>query len=145
MSDPSLPTETDAQPLPAENAFAIGTRLRGARDKMGLSVIQVAERVHLDPIVIESLESERFDLLGAPVYVRGHLRRYAEFLGESPGVLLDRYAHLQASANAPDLRQAPRALPQSDPRRFLWPAVIIAGVCVLAGILWWALSAQPAP
>jgi cytoskeleton protein RodZ len=95
--------------------------------------------------VIGSLESERFDLLGAPVYVRGHLRRYAEFIGEVPATLLDRYANLQASTDSPDLRQAPRALPQSDPRRYLWPAVIIAGVCVLAGILWWALNAKPAP
>ncbi|MEP7314895.1 MAG: helix-turn-helix domain-containing protein [Pseudomonadota bacterium] len=143
---PAATTAVAAAPaVVVPEVTAVGARLRAGRDKLGLTVIQVAERLHLDPIVISSLESERYDLLGAPVYVRGHLRRYAEFVGEVPATLLDRYANLQASADSPDLRQAPRALPQADPRRYLWPAVIIAGLCVLAGILWWALNAKPAP
>lgn len=148
MTDPTTPPEPEATAAAVlvADVTAIGARLRAGRDKLGLTVIQVAERLHLDPLVIGSLEAERFELLGAPVYVRGHLRRYAEFIGEVPGTLLDRYASMQTAIDdSPDLRQAPRALPQSDPRRYLWPAVITAGVCVLAGILWWALNAQPAP
>jgi cytoskeleton protein RodZ len=148
VTDPTATPEAEARPAATATADVakIGARLRAGRDKLGLTVIQVAERLHLDPSVIGSLEAERFDMLGAPVYVRGHLRRYAEFVGEVPGTLLDRYASMQTTTDdSPDLRQAPRALPQSDPRRYLWPAVIIAGACVLAGILWWALNAQPAP
>ena len=56
----------------------IGARLRAAREKRGLTLLQAAERLHLDVRVVEALEAGDFAALGADVYVRGHLRRYAE-------------------------------------------------------------------
>ncbi len=62
----------------------IGVRLRAAREKRGLTLLQAAERLHLDVRIVQALEAEEFAELGADVYVRGHLRRYAEAVGESP-------------------------------------------------------------
>lgn len=124
---------------------AIGERLRAAREKMGLGVIQVAERMHVDAAVIEALESGQFALLGPPVYVRGHLRRYADILGEPEGPLQARYAALQEASVEPDLTNAPRMLPQPPSERALrWPLILGAGLIVLAVIIWWAMKASPA-
>lgn len=123
----------------------IGAPLRTAREYLGLSRPQLAERLHLDAEIIGALEEERFEALGAPVFVRGHLRRYALAMNLDAEELQQRYEAQQGAALTPDLSRAPRALPQPDPRRFLWPAVIVAGLAVLGGILWWALSASPAP
>lgn len=123
----------------------IGAPLRKAREYLGLSRVQLAERLHLDAEIIAALEEERFAALGAPVFVRGHLRRYAQAMNLDAEALQQRYDSLQDSGAMPDLTRAPRALAQPDPRRFLWPAVIVAGLAVLGGILWWALSAPPAP
>ena len=49
----------------------IGTRLRAAREKKGLTLLQAAERLHLDSRILEWLEAENFAALGAPVYARG--------------------------------------------------------------------------
>ncbi|MGN6451899.1 MAG: helix-turn-helix domain-containing protein, partial [Steroidobacteraceae bacterium] len=70
----------------------IGARLRGAREQRGLTLLQAAERLHVDARVLQALEAEDFGALGADVYVRGHLRRYAEAVGESGLELQELYA-----------------------------------------------------
>jgi cytoskeletal protein RodZ len=123
----------------------IGGALRRGREHLGLTQAQMGERLHVDASVIAALEEERFGALGAPVFVRGHLRRYAQALHLDADDLQRNYESRQSAVAEPDVGQAPRALSQPDPRRFLWPAVIAAGLAVLGGILWWALSAPPAP
>ena len=73
----------------SETRSGIGVRLRAGREKMGLTLLQVAEKLHVDAKVVESLESERFDALGAPVFVRGHLRHYAELIGDRKSTRLN--------------------------------------------------------
>ena len=84
-----------AAPAAAPAPRSIGERLRAGRERAGLSVAAAAEKLHLDPKVIEALEADRFAELGASVYVRGHLRRYADFVGE-PGVELVERLHARA-------------------------------------------------
>jgi len=108
-----------------------------------------AEKLHLDIKVIEALESDRFAELGASVYVRGHLRRYADFVGE-PGVeLVNTYsARAEARPPPPDLTQIPQAERRADPRRLVTPLVGLGCALVLALAIWWVLagsqSAAPA-
>ena len=77
---------------PGGELRGIGARLRAAREKRGLTLLQAAERLHLDAGIVQALEAENFTALGADVYVRGHLRRYAEAVGESPTQLQQLYA-----------------------------------------------------
>lgn len=58
-----------------------GQRLRAAREAAGLSVAEVAERLKMPIRVVESLEAEDWNRLGAPVFIRGQLRSYARLLG----------------------------------------------------------------
>ena len=66
----------------------IGARLQAAREAAGMSLVEAAEHLHVDPSVLSALEGERFGELGAPVYARGHLRHYAELL-KLPATELD--------------------------------------------------------
>jgi cytoskeleton protein RodZ len=131
---------SDAVPL-----RVIGGVLQAARERRGVTLAQAAERLRVDVGVITALEQERFDSLGAPVYVRGHLRRYAESLGESDAALQAHYATLQESSVEPDLTQAPRVAGRQPPRSLLWWLVLGLGMLVLVCIVWWGLGAQPAP
>ena len=67
---------------PGAQFAAIGQRLREARERLGMSREAVLEKLHCTPEVLEALEQGQFDRLGAPVFVRGPLRRYADLLGE---------------------------------------------------------------
>src|SRR5215470_2391776 len=125
-------------PTPAPRS--IGERLRAGRERAGLSVPAAAEKLHLDPKVIEALEADRFAELGASVYVRGHLRRYGDFVG-LPGVeLVNTYSAREARPPPPDLTQIPHAERRSDPRRLLTPMVGLGSALVLAVAIWWVLA-----
>ena len=58
----------------------IGPTLRSAREGRGLSIELVAQETRISPRFLEALEDERFEALPAPVYVRGFLRSYANYL-----------------------------------------------------------------
>jgi cytoskeleton protein RodZ len=121
----------------SDDTSAIGRQLRAARERMGLGVSQAAEQMHVDVDVIDALETGRFQSLGAPVYVRGHLRHYAELLGEPSAS--GRYESLRTTP--PDLTAVPRApAPRAAPsRRWL---VLFAVLLVLAVAAWWATGVQ---
>jgi len=122
-----------------ETRCGIGTRLRAGRERKGLTVVQASEKLHVDSKILESLESEDFAALGAPVYVRGHLRHYAELVGETADELQSLYSNSIRVA-PPDLTRIPKAEPVSDPRRLAVPATVVLVAFAIAGGVWWVLT-----
>jgi len=121
-----------------EGVRGIGARLRAARERRGLSVLQAAERLHVDARVLEALEAENFAALGADVFVRGHLRRYAEAVGESAAQLQELYS--TGAAVVPDLTRIARADTAARPSALPMPALLLVVGVALVGALWWFLS-----
>ncbi len=117
----------------------IGTRLRAGREKKGLTILQAAEKLHVDAKILESLETEDFGALGAPVYVKGHLRHYAEMVGEPAADLVALYTNGMQTVQ-PDLTRIPKAEAPSDPSRLTIPAAVVVGGFALAGAVWWVLT-----
>lgn len=132
-----------------EEVRGIGARLRVARERRGLTLLQAAEKLHVDARVLEALEGEDFAALGAAVYVRGHLRRYAELTGESPQQLQELYAETAAPIR-PDLTRIPHGEPRERSSAVMLPALLLVVGVALAGAVWWVLKlpgqkAQPVP
>ena len=117
-----------------------GELLRRERERRSISQLQAAEDLHLDTRVVEAIEANRFDLLGAPVYARGHLRKYALLLGLSPEFVLQRYEALT------DRPEVPMPVPASvtagsvvdleQRRTFKGPLLVSVTLIVLA-LGWW--------
>ena len=114
-----------------------GGMLRAERERRGYSVQYAAEDLHLDVWVIEALEANRFAALGAPVYAKGHLRKYAMLLGLAPATVLERYESLSGTPLEPTPIPAAIAAPvpqrRSMPKLPLW---IVAAIAVAAGVAW---------
>lgn len=122
---------------------AIGAQLRAARERAGFSALQAAAKLHLDPRYIEALEAEEFAVLGAPVYVRGHLRRYAELVNAPADALVERYAANLEVVPPPDLQPMRHAEPIQPSRQLAGPVIaVIVAAAVIAGI-WLALKGLP--
>ena len=123
----------------------IGARLLAARERAGLTQVRAAERLHLDPGVIRALETESFGELGAPVFVRGHLRHYAELVRESAPELLALYA-AGTTVGAPDLTLMPHARPGGSLRSALRVSglAVIIGVGLIGSARWIWLDLHPA-
>ncbi|MGV8944347.1 helix-turn-helix domain-containing protein [Thermomonas sp.] len=69
-------------PDPTHQAMAgCGERLKQAREAAGLSIDDVAARLHMPARVVRSLEAEDWSRLGAPVFVRGQVRSYSRLVG----------------------------------------------------------------
>jgi cytoskeleton protein RodZ len=120
-----------------------GARLAAAREAAGMTLPQVAERLRLDVATLQALEAGRFETLGAAVFVRGHLRHYAELVELPVEEIEAAYAACAARlAPQPDLRRT-TTLPGTTASRSValppWAALIGAIVLVLAAWIWWAV------
>jgi cytoskeleton protein RodZ len=115
-----------------------GGMLRVERERRGYSVQHAAEDMHLDAWVIQAIEANRFEALGAPVYARGHLRKYAALLGLSPATVIERYEALGGTPVTPAPIPAAIAAPLIVERRRVskLPLWIAAAIAVVAGIAW---------
>ncbi len=76
----------------------IGPQLKAARERLRLSIGQLAERTRIRPHVIEALEIDDFVPCGGDFYARGHLRTLARILGLDVAPLLETYAERYADA-----------------------------------------------
>jgi len=84
-----------------ESSLKLGERLRSARKARAVSLERIAEALHLDESTVLALEEERFDELGAPVFVRGHLKAYAKLVGLDAEALLSAYEPAEPEEVAP--------------------------------------------
>lgn len=126
----------------SEQRCGIGARLRAGRERAGMSALQAAERLHLDPWMIEALEDEQFNSFGAPVYVRGYLRNYASLIGE-PAAELQTMFEASRHTTLPDLSRAPRVPEQINSGRARKIGVFAAVTAALACAVWWVLTRGP--
>jgi len=111
--------------------------LKAEREHRGLSVPQVAEDLHVGVATIEALEAGRFASLGAPVYAKGHLRKYARLLGLDAEALLAACETTQPpTPELVPLKQATR----TDGPRVTRKITTIAVVAILAGCVGWLLA-----
>ncbi|HEV2701633.1 MAG TPA: RodZ domain-containing protein [Steroidobacteraceae bacterium] len=124
----------------------IGARLLAARERAGMSLVEAAELLHVDPGVLGALEGERFGELGAPVYVRGHLRHYAELLKLPATEVLGLYGASAQAGAPPDLTRMPHVRQASSWRGAMVTTglAVVIGVGLIGSIHWIYLDLNPA-
>ena len=114
-----------------------GARLRTAREERGLSIEEVADRLRLNEALVLAMEEDRFGLLGAPVFARGHLKNYAALVG-APEL------EVMAGFDIGDLPE-PTFLPaleraQISRQRYRWPWLVAVAVGVAGAVTAWWLT-----
>lgn len=120
-----------------------GELLAEARREQQISVHDIVKELHLDEAKVRGLERNEFDLLGAPVFAKGHLRKYAELVGVDPDDVLEDYYKLTRQDSLPPVVVARRRMRQEiSPGP--WIAAIIV-IIVAAAAYWWFVvySAHP--
>ena len=104
-----------------------------------MTLTQASEKLHVEPKSLVALEAEDFAIFGAPVFTRGHIRRYSELLGERTDELVALYNET-ARAAQPVAPRPPRIDPLVDVRRFAVPALFALIGLVLLAVVWWILK-----
>jgi len=124
-----------------------GARLARARARLGLSVDEVADQLKLDPHTVVALEADEHSSIGATVFVRGFLRRYAALVGEPAAEIEALYARHPHAESQPDLSKTGMHRiepPKFQPRIRPVPALMATLALVILGAAWWALRLRPA-
>jgi cytoskeleton protein RodZ len=121
----------------SEVSESLGQRLKAERERRGLSTQKAADELHLDPWAVDALESGDYARIGPSVYIKGHLKRYAELLGLPAAALLEAY---ETPSSAPAPQPATLRMRTSAPAGSEFPWIQIAGFAVVAvvivGVLW---------
>lgn len=119
----------------------VGERLREARERLGMSLSEIAARTRVPLRHLEAIEASNYGALPSSTYAVGFVRAYARAVGEDE-VALARDVRVEAM-NAP--REKPRYEPYevADPTRLPSRGLVIAaaGVAlaiVVLAVLWFA-------
>jgi cytoskeleton protein RodZ len=118
-----------------------GERLAASRRQRGISVHEIAKELHLDEAKVRALEENRFDVLGAPVFAKGHMRKYADLVGVPIDDMLADYYQLNRAAGAPPVVGPPR----KTGREISLGPWIAGGLVLLALAVaaWWWTNRDP--
>lgn len=114
-----------------------GERLAAARREQQISVLEVAKELHLDEPKVRALERNDFDMLGAPVFAKGHLRKYAQLVGvDEADVFADYYQLTRSERVPPPVVVVGRSRVSQELSPGPWIAVIVV-IIVAAATYWW--------
>lgn len=100
----------DVHPVPEHVSVSLGSYLRALREARGSSLEEMARATKVSLHQLEALESDSFSDLPAPIFVKGFIRAYCDFLGERSEEPLRRYRDLLGERPAPE-----RSLPAVGP------------------------------
>lgn len=80
MDTSDVATNAGKETVPQQPVLNVGMELREARERLGMSVNDVAERIKFAPRQVEALESNDFAHLPQATFLRGFVRSYARVL-----------------------------------------------------------------
>jgi cytoskeletal protein RodZ len=110
----------------------LGLHLRGLREAKGMSLDDIARSTRVGRRHLEALESDTFGELPAPVFVKGFIRAYCEYLDSSSEEALSLYRETTGEP----------AAPHGPLRPILAPRTRRAGPLAISIILFVALGAS---
>jgi cytoskeleton protein RodZ len=128
----------DESPDSAAPGPMAGERLANARREQQIAVVEIAKELHLDEYKVRALERNDFDIIGAPVFAKGHLRKYAQLVQVSQDDVMSDYYQLERSSGV-----LPVVTARRRPRREISPlpwVVALAVITIVAAAYWWFVS-----
>ena len=87
--------------------MSLGSILKEARERKGLTVAQVAEQTRMIHQLVEDLERDDFHRITAAIYGRGFIKLFAECVGEEPGPLVQEFNEIYSGARRPGVKTRP--------------------------------------
>ena len=119
------------------NSTDLGALLTRAREELSLSQNDISSRLNLNEQIIAALDSNDFDKLPAPTYVRGYIRSYARAVNLDADKLIGVYEGIAEAPPEilPDVKPAVQASSRDKPVKAMTYLVTFTLVFLL--IAWW--------
>lgn len=115
-----------------------GDHLQSARIKQGLSLEEVANKMHLSNAILKSIEKNDFDDITAPIFVKGYLRAYARIVDLDEDKTIKQYLDFDIDEDPPIMSTA-NTTPQINSRdgRVKWVTFLVISLIILLTVSWW--------
>lgn len=124
-------------------SWRAGRKLTEARQQLGLSLDQVAERIRVRREFLEALEQMNIKLLPGRAYALAFLRSYARELGIDEKAIVDQFQD-ECALSREDVHSQIRP-PASKPRRERpWLIAAASVLCAAGFVTWRALTQEEA-
>ena len=131
--------DTKLENEPRQSAIGPGERLQAARIKLGLSLDDVAHRMHLSIDILKAIEDNNFEEITAPIVVKGYLRAYARIVSLNEDEMILQYRDFYSEEDPP-ISSTSNILPElsAADARIKWTTyLVILIIAVLLAAWWW--------
>ncbi|MDH4286423.1 MAG: DUF4115 domain-containing protein [Gallionella sp.] len=145
MTETSSGLENNPAVMPAAS---LGKMLREARERLGLSVMDVSSQIKFAPRQIEALEADDFRHLPETAFLRGFVRSYAKILHLDAQLLLAALPQKKSAVSelTPDSVEEPFPDIHSVLRHnVIWLGAALLLILVGAGFALWHFTTPPEP
>ena len=112
-----------------------GALLAEARKKLGMSIFEVSDRLHLTEYYVRALEANDYSNLPGEVFVKGYLKSYALLVGLDPAEVSGFWRESSASGEA--AREPARKQPAKFSQNWFLLLVILILIAVIGAGGWW--------
>lgn len=96
------------------SSMHIGEYLKSEREKLGITLEQVADITKISFRHLKAMEDGRLEVLPSKVFVKGFIKAYSKSIGLNPADVLYRYDET--------LRSAPASVPRAENPKVFVPA-----------------------
>lgn len=128
---------------PSSPYHDIGEQLRAAREEHRWSLLEISQAIHIRQGYLQALEEGRWDALPGKAYIKGYLRRYADYLHLDEDEILRQVEQLEASDSERFFLPEGMAGEQKPARAAIWGGM--AAACFLYVIWWFSTSPGVSP
>lgn len=122
-----------------------GRELGAARERAGISLEEMAATLHLPVEQVRAVESDDYERLPPPAYVRGYLRAYAREVGMDADQVVADYDAVCGEAGEPELVVHAGVPDPAAGRRPLLALLIVIAVVLAGALAWWLQQSTDAP
>jgi cytoskeleton protein RodZ len=121
-----------------------GQILSEAREAMGLTQQQVAEKLNFRTTLVKDIEKDQFDHSLPATFNRGYLKNYAKLVGVSAEEVLAGYEMLNVAKKQGAEMQSfsKETKKQAENNMVMWISYLILALLIGSTILWWLQDAK---
>ncbi|MBU3021811.1 RodZ domain-containing protein [Aestuariibacter sp. A3R04] len=131
--------ESQAEEAMGDNTTTPGAMLRQAREKLGLSQAQMADKLFLKQRNIDDIEADRLDENMSVTFAKGYVRMYAKQVGVDDKLVISEFEKLHTTTKPPAKLQSfsRKVAKQAHDDRWMMVTWIILLLIVAASVVWW--------
>ena len=134
------PPNTAKEDMTSPGSTGPGDRLKAARIENGMSIEDIAARMHLSVGILKAIEENNFDDITAPIFVKGYLRSYARIVSLGEDEMIHQYLNYYSDEDPPisPTSHLPPELSPDDARIKWTTFLVVVGLLGFLSFWWWS-------